>query len=112
MTKKEKYLKDGIDINKFAYELTAKISRWDDLSYYSKGIEEDILEFFNERAKPTLTEDERVILRNIDKENYFYIGRDTVLDSLYLLNDSNEKIGIDMFDNLFQFIKERRRIFY
>ena len=107
MTNAEKYLKEKItekDIEQLANAIN---------EFYQNNIgllPVAIQQFFNEVTKPTLTEDERVILRNIDKENYFYIGRDTVLDSLYLLNDSNEQIGIDMFDNLFQFIKERRRI--
>ena len=51
--------------------------------------------------KPHLTEDERVILRNLHEE-YKHIKRN---DNLY--------VGVDyfgMYDHLFQFIKERRRI--
>lgn len=60
-------------------------------------------------AKPTLTEDERVILRNIDKK-FLIIGRDE--DSLYLAynNIAEYTYNFEFYNNLFQFIKERRRI--
>lgn len=64
-------------------------------------------------AKPTLTEDERVILRNIDKR-YKYIGRtdyDVTMQYLYVnIEDGWKPHIIEEFDHLFQFIKERRRI--
>lgn len=75
---------------------------------------------YEEKVKHTLTEDERVILRNI-KNNDFgkYIGRgDTsrentpVYYNLYLRGDDESKayaIGT-IYNHLFKFIKERRRI--
>ena len=108
MTNAEKYLKDNVSVEEFAEKLTKKISRWDELSYYSEGIEKDIIEYLNEEAKPTLTEDERVILRNIDKK-FTVIGKDESV--LYF---GKEKGSVDNFifvyNHLFQFIKERRRI--
>ncbi len=61
-------------------------------------------------AKPTLTEDERVILRNIDTRNIKAIGRD---DSSLYVRESTEYANYFMnymYGHLFQFIKERRRI--
>lgn len=100
MTNAEKYLKDG----KATEELIATMENELPLSYI------DVAQFWGKPCKPTLTEDERVILRNI--ENYTFIGRDRE-NALYV----SDKTGIHsayidgLFDSLFQFIKERRRIF-
>ena len=76
--------------------------------------------WLNEQVKPTLTEDERVILRNLRYEKgayeYTKIGR-TELDSeencdLILIDSDNESVWWGEYGHLFQFIKERRRIFY
>ena len=72
-----------------------------------------IMDFFNTPIKPTLTEDERVILRNIKD------GIDTIMSvticrnngELYIeIPSTQEKIELYMFNHLFQFIKERRGI--
>ena len=69
-------------------------------------------------VKPTLTEDERVILSNLRYEKgayeYTKIGR-TELDSegncdLILIDSDNESVWWGEYGHLFQFIKERRRI--
>lgn len=61
--------------------------------------------------KPTLTEDERVILRNVSKD-YQYIERDD--ECLWVRgidkDDFYNTCYFKCFDHLFQFIKERRRI--
>lgn len=85
MNKAKKYLKDGVDIQEFADKLT---------DYYKNHISEDdeliirlfdgTIEFLHMQEKPTLTEDERVILRNVDLQNFNKIGRDKY-GKLYLL---------------------------
>ena len=113
MTNAEKYLKDGVDIKEFAIKLTKQISKWDELSYYSEGMENDIVAFLEEQTKPSLTEDERVILRNIDQNNFKTIGRNKF--SLYLgyAHEEEKDCFINyLYHSLFKFIKERRRILY
>lgn len=57
-----------------------------------------------------LTEDERVILRNIDKK-FTKIGRvDLGLYFIFCQIEKEQKYFASVFDNVFQFIKERRRI--
>ena len=111
MTNAEKYLKDGIDEEEFIKEL--HLFWWANQYDVCDGIRK----FLNAEAKkktPTLTEDERVILRNINTNNYDKVGR-KISGALYL-GIVNE-IGIDSTfedffqdSDLFQFIKERRRI--
>lgn len=56
MTNGEKYLKDGVDIEKMAEEM---VDLWNFPPY--EGISPaDIVDYFNMKTKPTLTEDERV----------------------------------------------------
>ena len=107
MTNAEKYLKDGVTIKEFAVEITKQISKWDELSYYSNNIENDIIDFLSTEAKPTLTEDERVILKNMDTKNYTHLYR---TDNLIFLKNKKEHLYWIPFSNNFQFIKERRRI--
>lgn len=104
MTNADKYLKDGIDVGDF----------WNDFIDYidehSLGFNANNFEtFLNDNVKPTLTEDEKVILRNTNKD-YEFIGRD---DRSYLYmrvfpdngNFGDRVTGIDfIFPNLFQFI--------
>lgn len=97
MTNAEKYLKDGVDVWKLANEIKKYSENTIQLMPFN------IEEFFKQQVKPTLTKDERVILRNLHEE-YKHIRRNE-MGNLY--------IGVDyfgMYDNLFQFIKERRRI--
>lgn len=61
-------------------------------------------------VKPTLTEDERVILRNIQQEwKTIFRGN---LGTLELHNGKGGWTAFYPMSHLFQFIKERRRIFY
>ena len=71
---------------------------------------ENSLESLQKEVKPTLTEDERVILMNIAKKykTIRRIGNNVQVDS----EDKEEFACICAFNHLFQFIKERRRIFY
>ena len=105
MTNAEKYLKDGVDVKRFAEELAIYM-------YNSKNTEM-IDNFLNETIKPILTEDEKVILRNI-KEEYSAIGRKDGTPSieLYIKGKGNDdfKHCWCFYNQLFQFIKPRRRI--
>lgn len=107
MTNGEKYLKEGVDTEEFIKEL--HIFWW--LNEYD--VCEGIRKFLSAEAKkkkPTLTEDERVILRNINKK-YNYIGRHE--DSIFI--DAGKlyvsiRAGAHGWsslpcDHLFQFIK-------
>jgi hypothetical protein len=92
--------------------------------HYKKGdcdTDEDcrtcLIEYLRNK-KPTLTDDERVILSNLRYEKgayeYIKIGR-TELDSegncdLILIDSDNESVWWGEYGHLFQFIKERRRI--
>lgn len=67
--------------------------------------------FMLEETKPTLTEDERVILRNINK-NFRYISRDDSDLFISIKRHNEEEEFFYAFNHLFQFIKERRRILY
>lgn len=109
MTNGEKYLKDGVDIrefvNKYAdYYVDETVKR-------PVVIRDNLRKFLEEQAQPTLTEDERVILRNIDTNYYPTIKK--MGRTLYLVDkeDMHQEIEYVFKDHLFQFIKERRRIF-
>lgn len=110
MTNAEKYLNKEAS----ARELREKLANWifSELGYYEgteDAIDTVIGDFFDTIEKPTLTEDERVILRNIDKA-YRYIHREYGNLRVSLEDKGLESESFDMYDNLFQFIKERRRI--
>jgi len=111
MINSQKYLKDELLIKDFISDYIdyCKRNKKDSVNLESLSL------FFREEAKPTLTEDERVILRNIDTDNYKAIGRKN--DMLYLVNTATIYGGEDdkevfwyCFHRLFQFIKERRKI--
>ena len=102
MTNAEKYLKDGVD-----RQFLTDFSRW----YYAitrdiKNVDTILAQFLSEQVQPILTEDERVILRNA-KKDYAKIVRDET-GAIYFRCDNIGTRGI--FSDLFQFIKERRRI--
>lgn len=114
MTNAELYIGDEDLIDQFIDEFNKFACKqdWDLEHHYLK---ERLVEFFKQERTPTLTEDERVILRNINKD-YKYIGRKKFLGQGYMYV-SQKEIG-DYFtpliplEHLFQFIKERRRILY
>lgn len=110
MTNSEKYLKDGV----VAKELWKMFQVY---YYKNKNKESDVEKafrsFFEEQAQPTLTEDERVILRNI--QSPFKWIRRTSSGELQIsdtegLERTQWIIQLSCFPHLFQFIKERRRI--
>lgn len=108
MTNAEKYLKDNVS----NFEIAQSLGK-----YLSKEVAEDdnhiknlIMTFFIEEATPTLTEDERVILRNLQPE-ITLIGRNGANELFIAIDSTNEFVDFFCYDHLFQFIKERRRIF-
>lgn len=107
MTNADKYLKDG----KVTEELIGEMETSLCVPYC------EVANFWNKQIKPTLTEDERVILRNLD-EKWTYIYRDRwgiiclvdfKLDKEEIKN-GDYGIEFEAYNHLFQFIKERRRI--
>ena len=106
MTNAEKYLKHGASVEEFARELCSELPVGDVMP-------RNIIEALNKPIALTLTEDERVILKNINKK--FNRIQRNIFGSLILTENGCEKIGEAMhtlyaFNHLFQFIKERRRI--
>ena len=111
MTNKDKYLKEGASVEELIQNLTNYINKTQKPTY------EKIKNFFEQKAH-LLTEDERVILRNI-KEQPIYISRQKGYGLMaYDKAKRASKTGwsydngreMSSFSHLFQFIKERRRI--
>ena len=111
MTNAEKYLKEGVDIKEFSRNMFNYLVNRDE------PLKIKIENYLQEDIKPTLTEDERVILRNIPK-NHTRIRRSTYKDKicgkelapLEIVNDGGKYYTLYILSHLFQFIKERRRI--
>ena len=112
MTNAEKYLKDGVSVEEFCKGFYQYLVSKDKISFgYDKSnVGAYLQNFLNEQVKPTLTEDERVILKNIDTDYYPTIKR--MGRTLYLVDkeDAHKEIEYMFKDRLFQFIQERRRI--
>lgn len=108
MTNAERYLKDEMLLKDFIsdYMNYCERNKQDSVNLESLSL------FLRTEAKPVLTEDERVILHYVDNR-YTHIQRDC---GLWIVNyeDEFEKemLSFEMYSHLFQFIKERRRIFY
>lgn len=102
MTNAEKYLKDGED------GIRPLLDKCREIGAIDSGREYRIDQMLREEVKPTLTEDERVILRNIPKQykTIRRIGNNVQVDT----EDKEEFACICAFNHLFQFIKKRRRI--
>ncbi len=93
MTNAEKYLKDGVDVDKFVKEY--RTSRIGLLNVW-----------LNEPSKITLTEDEKVILKNIDNIAFKTIGRNKSGGLYVRFYFLDEPYKASIFkDNVFQFIK-------
>ena len=105
MTNADKYLKDGVDVEEFIDEIK-HIKQVIDWKGEPALFVCYIKDWLNTPLKPTLTEDEKVILMNI--REYKWIGRDNDGD-LYLQNNCGLYIN-SVFGHLFQFIQPRRRI--
>ena len=114
MTNAEKYLKDNVSVEELADKLTKKIQSTEKYGFYDNFVNDILIKFFKAKDIPTLTEDERVILRNIDETVFTHIGRDTKssIYDLYLRGERTRCVEIDdiLKPDLFTFIKERRRI--
>lgn len=117
MTKREYYFKDDITPNQ-AYDLLFEFIGYIsllDMSNQDNRIKtyDKVMEFLNQNIKPNLTEDEKAILRNIDKK-YKVILRQH--NNIWIM-ENNDGIKIyhgyclDYYNyTLFKFIKERRAI--
>lgn len=104
MTNAEKYLK-GITPYEFAREYGLYYYNYERGMYGSPA--DKIGRFLKAEVKPTLTEDERVILKNM--ENATHIKRDNGIK--YIDKDEYIRTYYELpYSHLFQFIKERRRI--
>lgn len=111
MTNSEKYLKDGVSVDEFIKDMFSSQhpEEIDRVLYLNRGT---IDYWLKSNIKPTLTEDEKVILRNIETDNFGIIGK-TNFNELYLANytETRDIFIKDIFiKDLFQFIKPRRRI--
>ena len=110
MTNAEMFLKE----EQFMFDISKGIAEaicYDDMEHSKEITEKEIRNWFTSNIKPTLTEDERVILRNIDK-TYTHISR-TYGDIWVAIGEEtadSECKRVCVFNHLFQFIKERRRI--
>lgn len=115
MTNKDKYLKDGVDVEKFITELELEIDRKQGNVITDYKLDVALHEFFESEVKPTLSEDEKVILKNIEFKDYMVIGRKESGD-LYVNDKGNDSFNGTWFimfkKHLFQFIKPRRRIWH
>ena len=107
MTNKDKFLRDGVSAEEFVEFLKSKQpNNKYDMTFH------DIVLWLNEKATPTLTEDERAILRNIDTNTFQEIARD--VNGILIVQGQNDKgqilefikTSLDLFNHLFQFIKE------
>lgn len=104
MTNAEKYLKDNVDVE----ELIRQLYEVQCNNYNTNMI--SCKNFFNSEVTPTLTEEERVILRNIQLYTEQTITICRVGDSHLYINGGYGLIDFGQYNHLFQFIKERRRI--
>lgn len=111
ITNADKYLKD----EKYIFDIAKGIAEaicYDDMEHLKKITEKEIKDWFTSSTKPTLTEDERVILRNIQ----LYTGKSVTIrrigDGHLYISGGCGFIDFGEYNHLFQFIKERRRILY
>lgn len=107
MTNADKYLKDGVDVGEFADKICdAYLNGKDNESVFTTTVE-----WLRKTIKPILTEDEKVILKNIFR-GFDKIRRTNIQDGRHLeVYNGYNKIWYEfMYQHLFQFIKPRRRI--
>lgn len=108
MTNAEKYLKNPDNYHDFACEIAIHMS-----NSIKNGTVQNIDDFFKKQVKLTLSEDEKVILRNIEFKDYMVIGRKESGD-LYVNDKEKDSFNGTWFimfkKHLFQFIEPRRRI--
>ena len=109
MTNAEKFLKDGVDIK----ELCNGFSKFVNENGWTGQTDCTLIDYLKQPCKPTLTEDERVILRNLEPKMWNTILREDNGDIAfgYKLSKRYRSLGrCEFYNHLFQFIKERRRI--
>ena len=104
MTNAEKFLKDGVDIKEIANGINEAVLD----SYVDEDLVDSIYHWFETKAKPTLTVDERIILRNI-KKDYTIVARDKA-GNLFIATERDENgvrghNALEFNRCLFQFIK-------
>ena len=111
MIYKDKFLKEGVDYIELARQLSDYI--YNESPVKKCVFPDEIGRFFEQPITPTLTEDERVILRNIKNEEYKNtIGRENNTTyqegKLYLrskYSDAKAFAISTLYNHLFQFIK-------
>ena len=98
MTNAEKYLKDNVSIE----ELIKQLYKIQDYNYNTNM--RNCKKFFEEQVTPTLTEDERAILRHL--KSFYYIWN--VNGTLQLTNKEHTWCAYELYfdDDVFQFIKD------
>lgn len=112
MTNAEKYLKDGAG---GVQDFTEALMKFNEerkfvTEWYAKAHSKDCIDLFlNEQATPQLTEDERVILRNIQKGLFRegFISRTAGNELFVFIKETGETIELYIFNHLFQFIEPR-----
>ena len=108
MTNAKKYLKDGVNTKELSTAILEFNKEHNNQTFY-----ENMYDFWNSSFKHTLTEDEEVILRNIEFKNYVVIGRKESGD-LYVNDKEKDSFNGTWFimfkKHLFQFIQPRRRV--
>jgi len=116
MNKADIYLKDGVEYKEVSEEIANFVAkRTVPTSEYASKFNDLVLAidiFFEKQAKPSLTEDEKVILRYVNTNLYTKIGKHTSGEIIFRnIYDSYSVITPYFnFENMFQFIQPRRRI--
>lgn len=108
MTNAEKFLKDEVSAREFREKLGQFI--FSELGFYDgteEAIDEVIGDFLDMIEKPILSEDEKVILKNI--KSFTTIIRN-IEGNIQVENEDGSFACLCAFNHLFQFIKERRKI--
>ena len=105
MNNKDKFLKEGVSVE----EICKAYKKWLNGKYGGISASLYFEEFIREEAKPTLTEDERVILKHISID-FKYICRNGGFLYFNCVKGQKCYLGSPFGYNTFQFIKERRRI--
>ena len=117
MTNADKYLKNETDIFDIAKGITERICSWDDFEYSKDLVFKEVKVFFTDTfkdEKPTLTQDERIILENLNTEEWKAIYR-TIHGDLELhtrVCDADETCGWTAFyefNHLFKFIENNEQ---
>ena len=109
MTNADKYNISEVQADKMSDEF----AEWHQNNSDVRGYGEALYRFFQAKVKPTLTEDEKVILKNI-KDDYITIAKDKA-GELFIATERDEYSirghnALEFKHDLFQFIQPRRRI--